>query len=206
VSPTVVKLGGSYAHHPKLREIASVLGEGGGRLVVVCGGGPFADAVRREQKRIGYDDSAAHRMALLGMAAFGHALASLAPSLTPAAGVDSIRDALAAERVPVWLPLDLLDGDRDIPETWDCTSDSLAVWLCRRIGACRLILLKRGSLPPSGRAGELAKTGVVDPLVATFLARASGLEAWIAAPRGINALRRLLAKECLAPGRRIVSA
>jgi aspartokinase-like uncharacterized kinase len=195
VTPTVVKLGGSYAHHPKLREIASVLGEGGGRLIVVPGGGPFADAVRREQKRIGYDDAAAHRMALLGMAAFGHALASLAPSLAPAAGLEAIRDALAADRVPVWLPLDLLDGDPDVPETWDCTSDSLAAWLCGRIGARRLILLKRGSLPPSGRAGELAEAGIVDPLVATFLARVPGWETWIAAPRRLDALRRLLAPD-----------
>jgi dihydroneopterin aldolase len=206
VSPTVVKLGGSYAHHPKLREIASVLGEGGGRLIVVPGGGPFADAVRREQKRIGYGDSAAHRMALLAMAAFGHALASLAPSLAPAGDAAAIRDVLAEGRVPVWLPLHLLAGDPAIPETWDCTSDSLAAWLCGRIGARRLILLKRGSLPSSGQAGELAKTGAIDPLVATFLARAPGLQTWIAAPRGSGALRRLLTEECPAQGRKIVSA
>ena len=34
-------------------------------MIVVPGGGPFADAVRASQAEIGFDDAAAHEMAML---------------------------------------------------------------------------------------------------------------------------------------------
>ena len=94
MSLTVVKVGGSFAHHPRLGDVVAALARGVGRTVVVPGGGPFADMVRREQPRIGYDDRTAHRMALLAMAQFGHALASLSPALRPAAGLAAIKRTL----------------------------------------------------------------------------------------------------------------
>jgi hypothetical protein len=80
------------------------------------------------------------------------------------------------------------------------------VWLARRLGARRLILLKRGSSPPYGNAAALAKAGVMDPLAPAFLARLPDLEAWIAAPHGVSALRRVLADSCAAPGRKLLPA
>jgi aspartokinase-like uncharacterized kinase len=63
---------------------------------------------------------------------------------------------------------------KDIPATWDVTSDSLAVWLAGKIGAERVLLIK--SVNPAGmrlHAQELAAQGVVDKLFPRFLA-ASG--------------------------------
>ena len=44
--PWVVKLGGSVASSPFLEDWLRTLAGGGGRLVVIPGGGPFAEAVR----------------------------------------------------------------------------------------------------------------------------------------------------------------
>ena len=101
--------------------------------MIVPGGGPFADCVRREQKRIGFDDRSAHRMALLAMAAFGQMLARLSDS-SQAGSERRCGQArvLDSGGIPVWLPLDLLDGRPEIPESWDMTSDSLAAWLAGR--------------------------------------------------------------------------
>src|SRR5437763_974004 len=74
---TVIKLGGSHAFAPHLAHWLDAIGHCAGRIVVVPGGGPFADAVRDAQPRMGFDDSAAHRMALLAMEQYGCALASL---------------------------------------------------------------------------------------------------------------------------------
>ena len=74
---TVVKLGGSHAFAPHLRAWLDAIAQCAGRIVVVPGGGPFADAVRDAQPRMGFDDAAAHRMALLAMEQYGCALASL---------------------------------------------------------------------------------------------------------------------------------
>ena len=189
---TVVKLGGSFAHHPRLRDIVRALERGAGHAVIVPGGGAFADAVRREQKRIGFNDRAAHRMALLAMAEFGYALASLSPMLEPAANRAAIGRALAAGQAPVWLPLDILAGRGDLPETWDLTSDSLALWLSARLQAERMIFLKRGKLARSAALAELVSAGVLDPLAPRFLAGTSA-EAWLCGPRHLARLGDALA-------------
>ena len=49
-------------------------------------------------------------------------------------------------------------GAPDIPESWDVTSDSLAVWLARKLGVPRVLLVKSAALPAGtasvGRSGR----------------------------------------------------
>jgi aspartokinase-like uncharacterized kinase len=201
VDVTVVKLGGSYARFAGLLDLLSQLQEGAGRTVVVPGGGPFADCIRREQARLKFNDRAAHRMALLAMAQFGYALAGLSTALPPAGSIEMLRGRMAEGKVPVWLPLELLDGRPDIPEEWSLTSDSLAAWLAERLSAQRLIFVKRVA-PRSAALSSLVASGVLDPLVPSFLARSS-IEAWIYGPRHIIALGEALAGSDGRGGRRI---
>ena len=79
---TIVKLGGSHALGPHLRGWLDAIAARAGSIVIVPGGGPFADAVRAAQGPMGFDDCAAHHMALMAMAQFGRALESLHPLLT----------------------------------------------------------------------------------------------------------------------------
>ena len=76
----VVKVGGSLGARPRtLRRLMSTLAVLARRhpLVVVPGGGPFADQVRRADRRFGLGDSPAHWMAILAMDQYAHLLASL---------------------------------------------------------------------------------------------------------------------------------
>ncbi len=159
----VVKLGGSFAFSPHLPDWIAALAACAGRVVIVPGGGPFADAVRSAQQRMGFDDRTAHRMALLAMEQYGRALASLNSLLSPADTADAIRRDLAAARVPVWMPTRMVLTAPDVMESWETTSDSLAAWLVGRIGASRLILVKHGEFS-SGRARceDLAAMGTID--------------------------------------------
>jgi 5-(aminomethyl)-3-furanmethanol phosphate kinase len=177
---TVVKLGGSYAFSTHLREWTDAIAVCGGRVVVVPGGGPFADAVREAQRKMGLDDRAAHQMALLAMDQYGCALASLGERLAPAASAAAIRRILLDGGVPVWSATRMVLAARDIPWSWSVTSDSLAAWLAGRIGAKRLLLVKH--VKPSAdslRAEDLVARGIVDPAFPRFLG-ASGAEAFIA--------------------------
>jgi aspartokinase-like uncharacterized kinase len=168
----VVKLGGSYAFSPRLPAILQALAGSKAPLVLVAGGGPFADAVREAQPRMRFGDRAAHRMALLAMAQFAEALAGLVPSLRAASDIAAIRGALEGGNTPVWSPWPIADGLDALPESWALTSDSLAAWLAARLQAARLILLKHGDPPPGGmNLDEMAETGVVDPLFPEFAAR-----------------------------------
>jgi 5-(aminomethyl)-3-furanmethanol phosphate kinase len=184
VDATVVKLGGSYAFSRALKSWIDAMAACGGRVVLASGGGPFAETVRAAQRKMGFDDRAAHEMALLAMEQYGCALANLGKGLTLAASAAAIRRVLRAGGVPVWSATGMVRAAEDIPCSWEVTSDSLAAWLAGRIGAPRVLLVKHVA-PPAGplRAADLVADGVVDPAFPRFL-RASGAQAFIAGPAG----------------------
>lgn len=162
--PLVVKLGGSLAEAGTLRGwLAAVTGAGGGHAVIVPGGGAFSNAVRAEQRRLGFSDRAAHQMAVLAMEQYALLLLDMAPSLAPCVTPRAIRLALAAGRVALWLPSRMVDADPAIAASWDVTSDSLAAWLARRIGASHLVLVKSVAVPPPVTGEALAAQEIVDP-------------------------------------------
>jgi aspartokinase-like uncharacterized kinase len=162
----VVKLGGSLHGSESLRTWLRAMG-GRSDLVLVPGGGPFADQVRAAQTRWGFDDSTAHHLALLAMEQFGRMLCALEPGLAPAATVDEIRLGLRARVTPVWMPVPMVLADRELPHSWDLSSDSLAAWLCGRLGGEGLLLVKSAPLGDlfagvAEHPAALSELGLVD--------------------------------------------
>src|SRR3974390_1741380 len=172
---TVIKIGGSCAGSPHLPRRPAAVAACAGRVVVVPGGGPFADAVRAAQPVMGFDDAVAHHMALLGMEQFGRALAGLDARFAPVDSIAAVRRSLRAGKVPIWLPPRMTLAAADVPASWDVTSDSLAAWLAGRLGARRLVLMKQVEVSPDGPE-RLAASGIVDRAFPGFLA-ASGVPA-----------------------------
>ncbi|HEX6841110.1 MAG TPA: hypothetical protein VF113_06270, partial [Stellaceae bacterium] len=170
----IVKLGGSLAAAGTLPTwLDVILTQGGGRAVIVPGGGEFADGVRAAQKRLRFSDRTAHRMALLAMQQYGLLLQELAPALRPCADAAQIAAALAAGGTALWLPSAMVEADATISESWDVTSDSLAAWLARRLGATRLVLVKSAPAPDAPPSLErLAALGLVDAAFPTYAAKA----------------------------------
>ena len=167
----VVKLGGSLVESPHLSAWLAHLSASRGRTILVAGGGPFADAVRMAQRQRPFADKAAHLMAILAMEQFALMLAALEPGLRPAASRAAIEAARREGVTSVWLPSRMTMGAPDIPESWDVTSDSLAVWLALKLGAPRVLLVKSAALPAGNiSAAALAEAGIVDPLLPRFLA------------------------------------
>ena len=73
----VVKIGGSLLGSPRLKGLVKVVTTArSARIVVVPGGGLFADAVRQAQALAGFDDRLAHRLALDAMDHLGEILAA----------------------------------------------------------------------------------------------------------------------------------
>lgn len=160
----VVKVGGSLlADGPRLR---AVLTDCAGRpCVIVPGGGPDADAVRRAQAAEGFPDVEAHRRALDAMGHTAERFRAIAPSLVIS---QAPWDDQATGPALVWDPALLREGHPDIPETWDVTSDSLALWLAARIGAPSCTLVKSADAPPGCDPGSLARSGLVDAAFPLF--------------------------------------
>ncbi len=162
----VIKLGGSMAGHADLKSWLACVATL--PVVVVPGGGPFADQVRDLQVKQGFSDQAAHKMALSAMEQFGRMLADLEPRLVIATILSEIFSALSLGQPALWLPSALGDHP-DIAQSWDVTSDSLAAWLAAQTGATRLLLVK--SAPLSGaeaKVADLISSGMVDRAFAEY--------------------------------------
>jgi aspartokinase-like uncharacterized kinase len=162
--PLVVKLGGSLAGSEACTSVLAEICAAAAPVVVVPGGGIFADAVRAAQTRHGFSDLAAHRMAILGMAQYGLMLADLAPTPCRLAwGEAAVRAELAKTAVPpvIWLP-DVRHDAVELETSWNVTSDTLALWLAGRLGARSLVLVKSCARPPGRDLTLLAEAGVVD--------------------------------------------
>ncbi len=171
---TVVKLGGSLAESGSLRSWLAVLERrGGGRCIVVPGGGAFAEEVRAAQWRHGFSDRAAHHMALLAMDQYALMVADFAPSLRPCDSEEQMETALARGEAALWLPSRLASGDPAIAASWAVTSDSLAAWLARRLAAATLALVK--SVPvPALPLHELVARGMVDAAFSAYAGAFAG--------------------------------
>lgn len=167
-APVVVRLGGSLLGSPQLRAwLGAVAAAAPVARLVVPGGGPFADAVRETQGRLGFSDLAAHRMAILAMEQTAWLLADLEPRLRPVAREAEITPVVARGGCGVWLPVALAAGAPDLPASWEVTSDSIALWFARTIGAAAVVVVKRGRPPRD--PFRAAQEGVVDPAFPRFL-------------------------------------
>jgi aspartokinase-like uncharacterized kinase len=112
------------------------------RIVLVPGGGLFADAVREADRRLRVGDDAAHWMAVLAMDQYAHLLgASVSGALVIDDPVD-LDAAFAGGHVPVLAPYRWLRRADPLPHSWDVTSDSIAAWVASRLRATHLVLLK----------------------------------------------------------------
>jgi len=159
----IIKIGGSLQDSGYLRSwLDAMVMHGAGRLVVVPGGGRFADAVRAAQRRFGFDDSEAHRRAVLAMEEYATCLHEAVPALVPAASLEAIHTVLNNGGVPLWLPAAMVTGNPGVPASWDVTSDSLALWLAQQLAAQGLVLVKSVAVNDLRPLDELAGEKILD--------------------------------------------
>ncbi len=165
-------------------------------MLVVPGGGPFADAVRAVDVQVGLGDDVAHRLALLAMDQLGVLLAPMLP------GAELLTDLVAPRALAMLAVAPAFAGRPEVPASWAVTSDSMAVLAAAAIGADEAVLLKpvAGVVArwpsddpplPALTAGELqalqdAGGGrAVDPYLADAVRR-TGVAVTVRAPGGLG--------------------
>ncbi len=199
---TVVKLGGGVLAHPEhFHEVLAEIGDAAreSRLLVVPGGGPFADTVREVDRRYGLSDDAAHWMAVLAMDQHASVVVSRLTAGVLVADGAEIGAALNDGQVPVLAPSRWLRETDPLPHSWDVTSDSIAAWVAGQVGARRLVLVKPPGLLLSddardSRLGATLASLPASALVDVFFARTlpADVEATIVPADRIDALRSAL--------------
>lgn len=183
---------------------------GPAQWLVVVGGGTVVDAVRDWDHIHSLTPQDSHQLALAGMQVTARLVARLMdwPILEfPAAGAigcgkirppePDLADPMATRLDTAnWLrtaasfgverPLvvDLAAAaavDRRLPESWDVTSDSLALWLAAQVGARRLMLLKAVSpLENPVKIGKISELGWVDAFFSRMWSEEPGIQVEIA--------------------------
>ncbi|MDP1563792.1 MAG: hypothetical protein Q8M16_20615 [Pirellulaceae bacterium] len=177
--------------------------------LVVVGGGTVVDAVRAWDRVHSLSPRDSHRLALAGMQVTARMVARLMewPLLEfPAAGAigggkvspegpDSV-DPMTRSEMAAWtgtaarfgverpLVVDLAAAaaaDRRFPESWDVTSDSLAMWLATQVRAKQLVLLKAVSpLENPVKIGKISDLGWVDAFFSRMWSEEPGIQVEIA--------------------------
>jgi aspartokinase-like uncharacterized kinase len=196
----VVKVGGSLLENGCLPSLLTALGDLARthRLVVVPGGGPFADAVRDACSLHDPGGSAAHWMAILAMDQHAHLLRGLLPTARLTHGPEEIAQVLAEGLLPVLSPFRWLHAADPLPHGWQVTSDSIAAWVAARLGARRLVLLKSIPGVPGPDGDMLAEVPVQSASLAGIVdehfpqAVEPGLECWVVSGREPERLAELL--------------
>ncbi|NQE06748.1 5-(aminomethyl)-3-furanmethanol phosphate kinase [ANME-1 cluster archaeon GoMg1] len=171
----ILKLGGSLIE--KSRDILRVLvdyarerdGDKNGdfTLVLIPGGGPFAETVRNISATMSIPDETAHWMAVLAMHQYGLFLAACSGGEAgiPLVESEDEDEIDCAGPICILLPYKILEQDDCLPHTWDVTSDTIAAFVANRLGEKRFIKLtdvdgirdkKSGHLIEKIRANELA--------------------------------------------------
>lgn len=213
----MIKIGGSLGQSPRLEELMSRVSKLGARykILIIPGGGAFANAVREYDQRFCLGNDTCHWMSIRAMDQFGVMISSMCSNSELVQGLADVRNALVAGRVPVLLPYNLLNQADELPQSWDVTSDSIAAWVADRVKARRLILLKsvdglfthdpgadakpihakaihaKADLLETINLNQMSQCRGVDPYLASILEK-SRLDVWVVNGKHPDRLAQLL--------------
>ena len=158
----MIKLGGSLFNSRHLHSWLDrlILLSQHESIMIVPGGGPFANTVRTAQQCHSIDNKYTHHMALLAMAQFGLLLLGLCqrhakPFYYPSQGHPDTG-------LFIWLPDKALLAEQNIAQNWSVTADSLALWLAQQLSPQKLTLIKHTSGHSTRSLLDLKDRGIID--------------------------------------------
>lgn len=169
----IVKLGGSLlSNRVRLDRLLAAINDSPRRVLVVPGGGPFADAVRGAFDAHGFGEEVAHAMAVKATEQFGLLLAGISPGFVAVGDGDALAAAFSDGQQAVALASGFLDEDCELPRTWAATSDAIAAWFADHLSVPQLVLVKSCNVAAGGDLRTLAAAGIVDKVCADVVSAA----------------------------------
>lgn len=166
----MIKVGGSLLDLPDLpARLANLLADfSRPRPVLVCGGGPTVELIRRWDRLYGIGEEEGHWIAVRALTLNALVLARILPQVEVVESLPGAERAWEAGKTPL---LDVHRFLRDVderagdplPRRWRVTSDSIAARVARACEAPELILLKSVSPAEPATIELAARLGIVDP-------------------------------------------
>jgi len=137
-----IKIGGSLYNSKFLVPWLMAINERiNNNIVIIPGGGPFADQVRSADEKFKLGENA-HLMAVMAMQQYAVVLASLCEDLVQADTIENIQEAWNDSKVAIWQPYEMVRNQCELDASWDISSDSLAIWLANKLKINNVLLVK----------------------------------------------------------------
>jgi aspartokinase-like uncharacterized kinase len=171
----VIKLGGSLSKSQTLSSCLKKIADNSNaadKIVIVPGGGDFADQVRLVQQQWQFNDVIAHEMAILAMQQMALVFKGLQPQFILSHTLAEIKQNLPHETPIIWSPTIAELNQAGVCASWEITSDSLAAWLATQLAAKKLTLVKAAPVATCNLA-QLSQQGIIDSAFAGFVAHAT---------------------------------
>lgn len=162
----VLKIGGSWITNPNLTRLLKTLDKKKkGKMIIVAGGGCFADSVRFAFKKTKMSEKIANTLALKSTEIFCSYLKDINKKLYL-----TTNQRFRENSLNVWLPSLILSNEKSFKKNWNSTSDSVAAWLSTNIKAEGLVFIKSlRKFKKINKLGDLQKKNIIDKNTSTYL-------------------------------------
>ena len=162
----VLKIGGSWITNPNLITLLKRLDKKKkGKIIIVAGGGCFADSVRFAYKKTRMSEKIANTLALKSTEIFSSYMKDINKNLYLTSNKRFKKNS-----INVWLPSITLSKEKSFKKNWNSTSDSIAAWLSKNIKAEGIVFVKSlKNFNKINKLGVLQKKNIIDKNVSTYL-------------------------------------
>ncbi|MFX0082968.1 MAG: hypothetical protein ACFE94_14560 [Candidatus Hodarchaeota archaeon] len=110
------------------------------RIILIPGGGSFANFIRKVYSELKFTDELAHWMSIISMNYNGLELSKKFPKLEIFEDYDKLKEI--GKNFCIFLPYQFLKENDKLPHSWDVTSDSITLFLAKKIGLNECFLIK----------------------------------------------------------------
>jgi len=173
----VIKLGGSLLDLPDLSHRVDGLLDGLDRPhpIMLCGGGPSVDVIRKWDRLHGLGEEASHWISLEALVISALVAERIMARLELVTSPDGFASVWERGKVPLYDALSFIRGIDEqtsdpLPRRWSVTSDSIAARMATTFGASEVVLLKSVSIAAGTTITTAAEQGLVDPYFPTAAA------------------------------------
>jgi len=137
----LIKIGGSltYEAEPLLKALKNYAREKNKKIVIIPGGGDFADVVRKIDKTLNISNSLSHKLAIKCMDLIGEVYAEIGDIKAYDTLFDLKRE-IEKEKIAILLPSKILLSTDIAEHSWAITSDSLSLYIGKLLDVREVII------------------------------------------------------------------
>ena len=171
----IVKIGGSWLKNPKLPSLINFLHRyANQKIVLVVGGGVFAETVRNVYKSNKMTEETGHILAMKATEIFAYYLKSINPDISITNRVTNF----IKKNLNLWLPTEKLSFEKKFQKNWESTSDSIATWLYTNTKSKGVVFIKSLSFEHAEKLKlkDLQKKRILDRNVKNYIKRKKNLK------------------------------